>query len=203
MKKLTLLTLFFCASFVGPAIASETLKIVVLGDSLTEGYGLNKEQAFPFLVEKKFREAGKNIEIINAGVSGSTSAGGLSRVAWSLKSKPQYVLIALGANDGLRGLGVTAMKKNLVEIIQKVKAGGAKPLLIGMKMPPNYGVQYTKEFEGAFQKVADEQKVPLLPFLLDRVATNSKLNLPDGIHPNQEGHKTIAETVFKFLEKNI
>jgi acyl-CoA thioesterase I len=179
------------------------MKVVMLGDSLTEGYGLSKEQAYPHLVEQKFQKNGKKIEVINGGVSGSTSAGGLSRVAWTMKTKPNAVFIALGANDGLRGLDTKALKKNLKDIIKRVKEAGAKPLLAGMKMPPNYGAQYTKNFEQVFAEVALEEQVPFLPFLLENVATKSKLNLPDGIHPNEEGHKILAETVYKFLEKNL
>jgi acyl-CoA thioesterase-1 len=204
--KSSLLILIFIF-FGHPARGAEPLpppiKIVILGDSLTEGYGLSKEQAFPHLVEKKFLEKKKPVEIINAGVSGSTSSGGLARVAWTLKSKPQFVLVALGANDGLRGLSLAELEKNLREIIQKVRAGGAKPLIAGMKMPPNYGAAYTKQFEQVYKDIAKKEKVPLLPFLLEGVASQTKLNLPDGIHPNEEGHKILAATIYQFLEKNL
>ncbi|MGE3973620.1 MAG: arylesterase [Bdellovibrionales bacterium] len=204
MKSLFLsFTLLFCSFQLEAAKPSVPVKVVVLGDSLTEGYGLDKDQAFPALVEKKFLDRGKKVEVINAGVSGSTSAGGLSRVAWVMKSKPQFVVVALGSNDGLRGLDVSACKKNIKEIIQRVRADGATPLLIGMKVPPNYGVEYTKKFENIFLELSAEEKVPLLPFLLLGVAGQPKYNLPDAIHPNKEGHKILAETVYQFLEKNI
>jgi acyl-CoA thioesterase-1 len=178
-------------------------RLVILGDSLTEGYGVAKDHAFPALVEKKLKAAGMDWKVINAGVSGSTSASAISRLDWLLKSKPDAVLIALGGNDGLRGFGPKVTKENLKKAIQRAKTNGVKTYLAGIQMPPNYGKQYTEEFRALFPTLAKEEKIALLPFLLETVGGNPKYNLPDGIHPNEEGHKILAETVFAFLRKNL
>ena len=177
--------------------------IAILGDSLTEGYGVAKESSYPSLLEKKLQVENPGVKIINAGVSGSTSAGGVSRLGWVLKSKPDVLVVALGANDGLRGLSVSEMKKNLVKIIQKAKEVHIKVLVLGMKVPPNYGKEYEKDFEGAFSEIAKGEKVPLFPFLLADVAGRPNLNQADGIHPNEKGHKILAEKLLPFVKKNI
>lgn len=177
--------------------------ILILGDSLAEGYGLDEAMAFPRVVEKKLNDKKINVKVTNGGVSGATSASGIQRLKWHLKKPVDILLLELGANDGLRGLSVPDTKKNLQEIIKYGKEKKVKVMLLGILMPPNYGENYTKQFEKMYKQLASEEKIPFLPFLLDGVAGNPKLNLPDGIHPNQKGHEVIAEKVAQFLEKNI
>lgn len=176
-------------------------KLVVLGDSLTEGYGVAKQAAFPAVLEKKLHESGKKEwTIINAGVSGSTTASGLSRMKWVFKSKPDVVLLALGANDGLRGLKVEDSEKHLAQSIEYAQAQKVKVILGGLYMPPNYGKDYTDKFKKMYESLAKKYKVTFIPFILDKVAGNPKYNLADGIHPNEEGHKIIADNVFSVLK---
>lgn len=191
------------AALLLPTLASAQQKLVILGDSLTEGYGVAKEHSFPALVEAKLKAAGKDWLVVNAGVSGSTSASALARLDWLLKSKPDAVLLTLGGNDGLRGFGPSVTKENLRKAIRKAKAANMKVMLAGMQMPPNYGKQYTDEFRALFPALAKEEKIALLPFLLEKVGGNPALNLEDGIHPNEAGHKILADTVFKFLKDNL
>ena len=180
---------------------SSSKKLVVLGDSLTEGYGVAKDAAYPALLEKKLHEAGKkNWTVINSGVSGSTTASAISRMKWIFKSKPDVVLLALGANDGLRGIDVKASQKNLSEAIEFAQKQNVKVILAGLYMPPNYGKDYTEEFKQMYSSLAKKYKLTLIPFLLDKVAGDPKQNLVDGIHPNESGHKIIAETVFKNVQ---
>lgn len=196
-----LLLAFLFAPIVPQAWANSTL--VIIGDSLTEGYGIAKDQAYPALLEKKLQAAGLKWKIQNSGVSGSTSASGPKRIQWALKGKPQAVMIALGANDGLRGLSVQQLEENLKKSIDLVKKEKIKVFFAGILMPPNYGKDYAEKFAKVFPKVAKDTNTPLLPFLLEGVAANPKLNLPDGIHPNEEGHKIMAETVFQFLKDKL
>jgi len=179
------------------ALADSTL--VILGDSLSEGYGVEKENAYPTLLEKKL----KGWKIVNSSISGSTSASGPGRVAWVLKSKPRAVLVALGGNDGLRGLEPKEMKKNILATIANIKKSGAKILLAGMMAAPNLGKDYTSRFSAVFKEIAREEKIPLYPFLLEGVAGVPKLNQPDGIHPNKEGHKILAEKIYPFLQEEL
>lgn len=190
------------------ALAEDTAKgaakkLVVIGDSLSEGYGVAKEKAWPSLLEKKLAEAKKNYSVVNAGVSGSTSASAGTRMSWQLKSKPALIILALGANDGLRGLSVKFMEENLSKSVEMAKKAEVKIILAGMMLPPNYGKDYVKDFAAAFPRVAEKHKIPLIPFLLDKVGGKADLNLTDGIHPNEKGHEIIAETVFKAIEKEI
>ncbi len=192
----------FLFVFLTPSAWSDST-LVIIGDSLTEGYGIAKEQAYPALLEKKLQAAGLKWKIQNSGVSGSTSASGPKRIQWALKGKPQAVMLALGANDGLRGLSVQQLEDNLKKSIELVKKEKIKIYLAGILMPPNYGKDYADKFAKVFPKVAKDTGTPLLPFLLEGVAANPKLNLPDGIHPNEEGHKIMAETVFQFLKDKL
>ena len=181
-----------------------SFRILILGDSLTEGYGVSAQQAFPSLLEKKLNEEfspDKNdtYEIINAGISGSTSSGGVARIEWLLKSNPDFLIIALGGNDGLRGVPVEETKNNLKKIILTAKSKNIPILLSGMKMPPNYGIEYTHEFSKLFIDLAEEENVPLVPFLLEGVGGDPAMNLPDRIHPNPVGHQKIAQTVYHQL----
>ena len=178
--------------------------ILFLGDSLTEGLGVTKEEAFPKLVKILIqKELKKDISIINAGVSGSTTSDGLDRLKWYLKKKPSIVFLALGANDGLRGLDLKQSQKNLEEIIKYAQESGAKVLLAGMLIPPNYGPEYSENFRKMYEEIKDKYKLKSMPFLLDQVAGNKNLNQSDGIHPNEQGHKTIAKNVFEFIKKDL
>ena len=174
--------------------------MVCLGDSLTEGYGLAPEQSYPSLLERMLRDRGHAVRVVNAGVSGSTSASAASRLRWQLRSRPDVVVIALGGNDGLRGVDVAATKANLSTAIDLAKQSGARVLLAGMKIPPNYGPEYTAAFEAVFPALAKQHGVALLPFLLEGVAANPELNLPDGIHPNARGTEIVARNVLAALE---
>jgi len=198
-----LLAVLCWLSWLLPQPAQAQTKILFVGDSLTEGYGVAKEASYPTLVEATLKERGyKDVIAVNAGVSGATTASGVSRLKWHLNGnpKPKIMLLALGANDGLRGLDLKASRKNLVDVIKLGKQHGMQVLLAGMKMPPNYGVDYTTKFAAMFEEIAKEEDVPLLPFLLEGVAADSKLNLADGIHPNPDGYKIVAATVVKYLE---
>ncbi len=193
----------------GPIDARESApqkidKIVILGDSLTEGYGVAKSDAFPALLEKKMREDSyPNLKIVNSGIGGSTSASALSRLKWVLKSKPQLVILALGGNDGLRGTDLKTTEKNLDQAIQYAQEKGVRVILAGMQIPPNYGKEYTENFKKIFPRLAKKYKVKLIPFLLKGVGGEADLNLPDGIHPNEEGHQVIADNLYKFLKENL
>lgn len=190
--------LAFLFIFYGQLVHAKT--IVVLGDSLTEGYQLAKEEAFPHLVETKLKKSGKEIKVINGGSSGATSASGLKRLDWYLKAKPEILILVLGANDGLRGLKPQDTEKNLSSVIEKAQGKGIKVILGGMQMPTNYGVEYRKEFADIFPKLAAKYKIKLIPFILEGVGGKPEMNLPDGIHPNARGHLIISETVLKSLE---
>ncbi|KYG67011.1 arylesterase [Bdellovibrio bacteriovorus] len=197
--------LFFISALISFSLLSANAfaekKLVVLGDSITEGYGVAKSAAYPTLLEKKLHEAGKKEwTVINSGVSGSTTASGLSRMKWLFKSKPDAVLLVLGANDGLRGLKVEASQKNLADAIEYAQSQKVKVILGGLYMPPNYGKDYTDQFKKMYSDLAAKYKVTLIPFILDKVGGDPKYNLADGIHPNEEGHKIIADTIFKVLK---
>lgn len=172
---------------------------MAFGDSLTAGFGLPASQSYPALLQKRLDADGLNYEVVNAGVSGDTSAGGLRRIDWALEGDVKFVILELGANDILRGQPVSAMKKNLSQIIERVKARGAEVVLAGMEAPTNAGPEYRKEVQEAYRDLAREHQVPYIPFFLDRVAMIESLNQNDGVHPNAEGTKIVAETVYKVL----
>jgi acyl-CoA thioesterase-1 len=175
-------------------------RIVVLGDSLSAGLGLLAMQAYPALLQRKLDTDGYKWEVVNAGVSGDTSAAGLQRTDWALEQGHVRILILeLGANDGLRGLPVEEMKKNLGAIIEKAQAKQIAVLLTGMEAPPNFGPDYTVSFRQVYRDLAKQYKVTLLPFLLDKVAGMPALNQGDGIHPNVEGAQVVADTVWSAL----
>lgn len=199
LKPLLFSILFSCSL----STLAQEKRLVVLGDSLTEGYGVPRDAAYPALLEKKLNQAqlgNSKWKVVNAGVSGSTSASGLSRLQWQLKSKPDVLVVALGANDGLRGTTPASTKKNLKDVIELAKKNKITVILAGLLMPPNYGPGFTKEFGAIFPTVAREQKVPLIPFLLEGVAGDPSKNLADGIHPNEKGHEIMADLVFRFLQ---
>jgi acyl-CoA thioesterase-1 len=178
-------------------------RIVVLGDSITAGYGLEPTQAYPALLQAKIEAAKLPYVIANAGVSGDTTAGGLRRIDWVLGSGAQVLIIALGGNDGLRGIAPRQTAENLAGIIQKARAKmpGIVVLLAGMRMPDNLGADYVGQFQAIFPQVAAEQKVELIPYLLEGVGGVPELNQADQIHPNVEGQKRVAENVWAHLEK--
>ena len=179
------------------AVASAA-KVVFLGDSLTAGLGLAEDQAYPALVERELRDEGTAVQVINAGVSGDTTAGGLSRLGWLLGQHPDVVVVALGANDGLRGLPLSEIETNLREIVRRSKAAGARVLLLGMRIPPNYG-PYAGDFAALYPRLAKELDVPLVPFLLAGVGGVRGLNQGDGIHPTAEGQEILAKNVRPYL----
>jgi acyl-CoA thioesterase-1 len=174
-------------------------KIVALGDSLTVGLGVLETESYPSLLQNRLDEEGYPFEMVNAGVSGDTSAGGLRRLEWALEGDVRILILALGANDGLRGLSIAEMKQNLTTIIERARERNIVVILAGMEAPPNYGPEYVQSFRLAFRDVASKQRVLLIPFLLDKVAGQGSLNQPDGIHPNAEGARVIAETVWPVL----
>jgi len=183
---------------------TNTKTILFLGDSLTEGLGVSKQEAYPYLVKQLIQEKlNKKIVAINAGVSGSTTSDAFSRLKWYLKRKPDIVFIALGANDGLRGLNLEESQKNLEQIIEQSLKTKAKVLLAGMLIPPNYGPEYSKKFENMYLKIKEKYNLKFMPFLLKDVAGVQELNQADGIHPNTKGHKIIAQEVFKFLKEEL
>jgi acyl-CoA thioesterase I len=174
-------------------------KIVAFGDSLTAGLGLPQSASYPSLLQKRLEADGFSYEVVNAGVSGDTSAGGVRRIDWALDGDVRIVILELGANDILRGQPVDEMRKNLAAIIERVKARDATVLLAGMEAPTNTGVEYRQAVHDAFPYLAGEYKVPLIPFFLDGVAAIDSLNQRDGIHPNEEGTKIVTETVYRSL----
>jgi acyl-CoA thioesterase-1 len=184
---------------VDPAAPPARPKIVALGDSLTIGLGLLEAQSYPSLLQQKIDVDGYNFEMVNAGVSGDTSAGGLRRLDWALEGDVRVLILALGANDGLRGLSVAEMQQNLTTIIQRAREKDIVIILAGMEAPPNYGPEYVQSYRTAFRAVAAKERVLFIPFLLDNVAGVSTLNQPDGIHPNAEGAQIVAETVWTVL----
>lgn len=183
-----------------PPPAKSVAKIVAFGDSLTAGYGLSESESYPALLEKKLKADGFNYEVVNAGVSGDTSAGGLRRIDWALEGDVKLVILELGANDILRGQPIPAMRQNLAKIIERIQARGATVLLAGMEAPTSSGVEYRKDVHEAFTSLAREYGVAYLPFLLDRVAGIDSLNQRDGIHPNAEGARIVAENVYQALK---
>ncbi len=179
--------------------------ILFFGNSLTAGYGIDPEDAFPGLTQAALDSLGKDYIVINGGLSGETTAGGLSRLDWFLEEEPYLFVLELGGNDGLRGIQLSETKKNLLGIIDKVKAKypNTKIILAGMQIPPNMGQEYTDEFKTIYPAVAQEKNVTLIPFLLEGVAGNPDLNLPDGIHPTEAGHKIVFGTIWPFIEQAI
>jgi acyl-CoA thioesterase-1 len=180
--------------------ASATRRIVFLGDSLTAGYGLAKEDSVPARIERRLRSRGYGHDVVNAGVSGDTSAGGLNRLEWSLEGPVDILVVELGANDGLRGLPVASLKWNLAEIITRARARGIKVVLTGMEAPPNFGAAYTAEFRNVYRQLAREHEVTFVPFYLEGVAGIPSLNLADGMHPNEQGSAIIEQTMWQALE---
>ncbi|MBI4388669.1 MAG: arylesterase [Nitrospinae bacterium] len=174
--------------------------ILALGDSLTAGFGVPAGESYPARLQVILKSRGYPHRVVNAGVSGDTTAGGLRRISWLLRNEPAIVILALGANDGLRGLPVSQMRSNLERIVQICRDRGAKVLLTGMKVPPNFGEDYSGQFERVFSTISKEFKLPFIPFLLEGVAAKRELTQPDGIHPLGPGYAIVADTVWKALE---
>ena len=179
--------------------ADGPIRLLVLGDSLTAGYGLPASQAFPLRLQARLLAAGRNVKVINAGVSGDTTAGGLARLGWALADKPDFAIIELGANDALRGIDPKSTFQNLDRIIARLTRAGIKILVTGMYAPPNWGREYTEQFDAIFPKLAKKYDVMLYPFFLDGVATLPKLNQPDGIHPNAAGVEEIVDRITPYV----
>jgi len=209
MKKICLLIVIafelgihsLCAAQETRALESKKSVLLFLGDSLTEGYGVDEKSAYPVLVGESLKKKGHAVEVLNGSVSGSTTASGLSRLRWFLKRHPTHLFLALGANDGLRGLKVADSKKHLESIIELAQKNQMKVILAGMLMPPNYGESYRAEFKAMYDNLAKVYKLDFIPFLLKGVAGKSELNIEDGVHPNEAGHRIIAELVTTKLEE--
>lgn len=198
----TFFLLFSLLSLTSPAQEVEAKKILFLGDSLTEGYGVAKEVAYPLIFKKLVKERlDKEVDILNGSVSGSTTSSAISRLRWFIRQKPKMMFLALGANDGLRGISLEVSKKNLEETIELAQSHDIQVVLAGMLLPTNYGEDYRKGFEKMFADLAKKYQLTTIPFLLEGVATVKELNQADGIHPNEKGHEIMAETVFKKLEE--
>jgi acyl-CoA thioesterase-1 len=174
--------------------------LVAFGDSLTAGLGVSPEESYPARLQEKLLLSGYRYRVVNAGVSGDTTAGGVRRVGWVLKSNPDIVILELGANDGLRGLSLTETRANLEQIIQRLLAGGAKVILAGMKLPPNYGADHTKAFQTMYADLAKRYDVQFMPFFLDGIAAKADLNQADGIHPTGAGYAVIAGNTWRYVE---
>ena len=174
-------------------------RVVFLGDSLTAGLGLSPDQAYPTLLQQKADTDGLSVRIVNAGVSGDTSAGGLSRLDYALEGDVRVMIVALGGNDALRGLPVEELRKNLATIIERAQAKKVRVILAGMEAPPNFGQSYTDGFRRVYTDLATQYKVPLIPFLLQGVAGIERLNQRDGIHPTAEGARMVADNVWTVL----
>jgi acyl-CoA thioesterase-1 len=183
-----------------PAESANAPRIVFLGDSLTAGLGIAKEEAVPALIQQRLRSEGYAYEVVNAGNSGDTSDGGLSRLNWSLSGDVRILVVELGANDGLRGIPPERTRQNLETIVHTAKQRGIKVLLTGMEAPPNYGVTYTNRFRATFKDVATSEQVAFMPFFLDGVAGLPALNQPDGVHPTPEGARIIARNLWRYLQ---
>jgi len=200
-KSITIFLVFWFLLFGSliSAYATPAKKILVLGDSLSAGYGLLSSQSFPARLEVRLRSIGQNVRVLNGGVSGDTSAGGRARLSWALADKPHFVIIELGANDGLRGLDPFAMRDNIEDIILRLKAVDIGILLTGMRAPPNIGPNYGKVFNSVFADLAQKHEVPLYPFFLEGVAAIPSLNQRDGIHPNPRGVAVIVDRIMPFV----
>ena len=183
-----------------PSAVAARPRIVVLGDSLTAGLGIPAANAYPSLLQQRVDAEGLNFDVVNAGVSGDTSAGGLSRLDWALQGDVRLLIVALGANDGLRGLPVEQLRRNLARIIQRAKTRGIAVILAGMEAPPNFGGDYIVAFHQVYPSVAAEYDVALVPFLLEGVAGRADLNQNDGTHPSVDGARIVADNVWAVLE---
>ncbi len=177
--------------------------VIAMGNSLTAGFGVAQKEAYPALLEEKLQENGYNWQVINAGISGETSSGALSRINWIIARKPDIVILETGANDGMRGIPPNVIRKNISRTVALLQEAGIEVVLAGMQMLQNLGPAYTREFEAIYPAVAAERQVILVPFLLKQMAGDPALNLPDGIHPTPEGQRLVMQTVFPFVLEAI
>jgi acyl-CoA thioesterase-1 len=201
-----IIALLAVLAIANPANADKDSRVILfLGNSITAGYGLSPSQAYPALIQKKIDSLGLAFKVINAGLSGETTAGGLRRIDWMLRQKVDVLVIELGGNDGLRGIKPEVTKQNLQAIVDKArqKNPDVKIVIAGMQVPPNLGPEYTKSFKRLYSDLAKKNSTSLIPFILDGVGGKPDLNLPDGIHPTAQGHKIVAETVWQVLEPVI
>ena len=201
MKKLYLILAILMLMFTSLK-AQDTKSILIFGDSITAGLGVEPQQAFPALIQSKIDSLGLNYNVINGGLSGETSAGGLRRIDWVLQREVDIMILELGGNDGLRGIELSSTKENLQEIINKSKSKypEIEILIAGMQVPPKLGTEYTKEFVEIYPSLAKENSLPLIPMILDKVGGNSDLMQSDQIHPNVEGHRVVAEEIWGYLQ---
>jgi acyl-CoA thioesterase-1 len=192
------------AAVFGPAVAADrTPEVLAFGDSITAGFGLPPNEAFPARLEARLRDQGIAVHVINAGNSGDTTAAGLARLDWSLAGKPDVVILELGANDMLRGIDPPTVRANLEAMISRIQASGAKLLLTGMLAPPNWGEDYRREFDRIYPELAQAHGVALYPFLLDGVAMDARLNQPDGLHPNERGVAVLVDHIAPLVARLI
>jgi acyl-CoA thioesterase I len=202
MNRTVSIILFLAAMVAFPSRAAQPKTILVLGDSIAAGYGLDPDEAFPALLQEKISKAGLNYKVVNAGLSGDTTAGGLRRIGWLLRQPVDILFLELGGNDGLRGIDPSETERNLKGIIGKVRQKNPAALVVvaGMQMPENMGKDYTARFRDAFVRVANEERATMIPFLLEGVGGKAELNQADRIHPTAEGHRRVAETIWKVLQ---
>ena len=186
-------------AFAGPVHATERI-VVAFGDSLTAGLGVMPDESYPSQLQARLRADGYAYRVVNAGASGDTTAGGLRRVDWALKNKPAIVIVALGANDALRGQDLASVRSNLDGIVARFQKAGARVLVAGMEVPPNYGARYAADFRRLYVEVARKRGAAFMPFLLDGVAGNPRLNQGDGIHPTAEGYRIVVDHLWPYLE---
>ncbi|MCP9290412.1 arylesterase [Gracilimonas sediminicola] len=200
MKKLFITTLIFLAGSALQAQSSQT--ILFFGDSITAGLGVQQEQAFPAIIQEKIDSLGLNYEVINGGLSGETSAGGVRRIDWILRRDIDIMVLELGGNDGLRGIDLSSTKDNLQQIIDKYQAKNpnGQIILAGMQVPPNLGQEYTSQFQELYPELAEENDLPLIPLIMNKLGGEEELIQGDGIHPTPKGHEVIAETVWDVLK---
>lgn len=204
LSHLFLSALVACHALLGIADLQPTIpiRVLALGDSLTEGYGVAQSQAYPALLQAQLHQSGlTSVQVVNAGIGGSTSASALSRIRWHLRAKPDLVILALGANDMLRGLPARSCERNLEQALDLLREQRIPVILAGMRVPPNYGAQYRREFEAIYPRLERKFRISRIPFLLEGVAGTRELNQEDGIHPNEQGHAAIAKLVAPHVER--
>ena len=202
-RTVALLALVLCLAAAAGHAQSGQIKVAVLGDSLAAGYGVKPDQAFPARLQAALQRSARNVTILNHGVSGDTTAGGVERIDWMLADKPDIVLVELGGNDALRGSDPAGTERNLDAIVTKLKDAGVTVWLAGMLAPRNYGPEYAAQFDALYKRLADKHGVPLYPFFLDGVAQDPALNQADGIHPNPKGVDIVVERILPFITKNL
>jgi acyl-CoA thioesterase-1 len=202
-RGLAIMALLIMLAAANAPAATKTPEILVFGDSLTAGFGLPPEASFPARLEAKMHADGIEVRVVDAGVSGDTTAGGLARLDWALADKPDLVIVELGANDALRGIDPATVRANLDAIIVKIQASGAKLLLAGMRAPPNWGEEYQDKFDRIYPELAHAHDAPLYPFFLEGVAMKPELNQPDGLHPNERGVAAVVDRIAPLVGRLI